>query len=315
MIINRFLLLCCFVSSCSTINEDINTPVVEQNIDCQYLLKDFTVLASDELQGRKTQTEGSILAQNFLITQLQQHKILPFQGIYRHPFTIPHKELIGSNVVAYVKGHQKLNKIIVISAHYDHLGTTSMQQVFNGADDNASGTAAVLTLAKQIIREPLKHDVIFLFTDAEELGLQGSKAFLREIGSFRENIILNVNLDMLAGSNEQNTLYTINQNLSKILSLEHLERLKLLQRSFKPKVLANFKRARGSLLNDRINFRKASDHSAFNHYKIPYIYFGVGTHKNYHTINDTFENANTNLYVKNVQNIFKQLIYLDNSVD
>ncbi|GHE82495.1 aminopeptidase [Thalassotalea profundi] len=304
------ILMCFFIASCTYKKSLQSTPFIIETIDTQYLLTDFKVLSSDKFQGRKSGTLGSQLAQQYLIEQLQQHQILPFRAHYQHQFSIPKESITGTNIVAIKKGYEDTGKIIVVSAHYDHLGKSG-HSIFNGADDNASGTAAVLTIAKHIVKNPLKHDVVFLFSDAEELNLLGTKAFLNDIGLLKERIIININLDMLAGSTSERQLFFIHRNLDKLLNPINNDGLTLLQRSLQPRVVSNFRRGKGSHINNRVKWSKASDHAAFNEYAIPYIYFGVGTHKNYHTVDDDFENANVTLFVKNVQNIYKQLVYID----
>ncbi|XQW86905.1 M20/M25/M40 family metallo-hydrolase [Thalassotalea piscium] len=304
-------MICYLLCSCSSTQINEQVPVVETNFDDQYLLNDLKVLSSEQFMGRKTGTEGSLLSQQFLISQLKILDVPAFQGKYDHTFEISRKGVKGHNIIAYIPGSENTNKVIVLSAHYDHLGQSSYQGTFNGADDNASGTVALLSFAKNLVKQPLKHNVIMLFTDAEELNLVGAKAFLKDLGGLRENILLNINLDMLAGSYQQSRLFTMDRLLTKVMDPEYINGLKRLQHAFTPSILSNFNRTKGKNINKRISWIKASDHGAFYKYQIPFIYFGVGTHRNYHTVKDNYENANKTLFVKNVQNIYKQLVYID----
>ena len=100
-------------------------------------------------------------------------------------------------MVAWLEGTQYPDKYIVITAHYDHLGKSG-GKIYNGADDNASGVAAMLSIAEQLRRSRPKHSVIFLATDAEEKGLYGAKAFVQKPPVEISSIRFNLNLDMLA---------------------------------------------------------------------------------------------------------------------
>jgi Zn-dependent M28 family amino/carboxypeptidase len=85
----------------------------------------------------------------------------------------------------------------VISAHYDHLGVRN-GEVFNGADDDASGCIAILTIAERVMKAGIEHDLIVAFFDAEESGLMGAKAFVAEPPVPLARIAMNMNLDMVS---------------------------------------------------------------------------------------------------------------------
>ena len=209
-----------------------------------------------------------------------------------------------------MKGSSYPEKYIVLSAHYDHLGKRG-RKVYNGADDNASGVAALLVYAKEIAEMPLKHSVIFLFTDGEEVDLLGAKAFVKKKEAILKQIVININVDMIAGNRRTKKLHYIHKRLDKIFDAENYARFKAFSSSTFPITMKyGFKSTVASGMK-RINWMNASDHSAFYHKKIPVVYFGVGTHKNYHTPNDTFERANLNFFYQASQVILKYIEFID----
>lgn len=120
------------------------------------------------------------------------------------------------NVVGYVEGtDSKLkNEFVIVTAHYDHVGLRSPDEVFNGADDNGSGTVAVMEVARLFVENPPKRSVIFSLFAAEEKGLIGSDVFTDSHPSI-ENTMVNINLDMV-GRGSLDTLFSIGE--SKISS-------------------------------------------------------------------------------------------------
>ncbi|WP_093408776.1 M20/M25/M40 family metallo-hydrolase [Salegentibacter flavus] len=136
-------------------------------------------LASDELRGRETGTEGINLAASRIETIFQDHNVQPYYESYRDTFQV--EDRIAYNVVGFVEGSDPVLKdeIIIIGAHYDHIGEgkeVNGDIIANGANDNAAGTVAVVELAKHFaeIRDN-KRSLMFMLFSAEEKGLQGSK--------------------------------------------------------------------------------------------------------------------------------------------
>lgn len=272
------------------------------------------MLASDNMAGRKFATAQSITAQNYIISSLLKSNVQPFQNKFHHRFK--HKSLFstkeGSNIIGYVKGVSVPNQFIVLSAHYDHLGKKGAH-IYNGADDNASGVAALLVFGEVIAKNPLRHSVIFLFTDAEEVNLLGAKAFIHQQKLMLAQIRLNINIDMIAGSKNTSTLHFIENRLEKILPKNKINPLTVLASNSTIKIKRGFKRKNYKSLN-RVNWTNASDHGPFNRNKIPFIYFGVGEHKNYHTPRDDFEHVNLEFYQQACHLIFQYLNFFDENI-
>lgn len=273
----------------------------------------LAVLSSDTMAGRRFGSSDSKIAQNYLISSLINSEVQPFQKQFIHPFTHTSffSEKAGNNIVGYVKGTSLPEQYIILSAHYDHLGKKGTK-VYNGADDNASGTAALLAFADKITKAPLKHSVIFLFTDGEEVNLLGSKAFVSQQKQLLPQIKLNINIDMIAGSKNTKQLHFIDNRLEKILTQDNIQHLRNLPSSSIIKLKRGFKRDHRA--NSRVSWTSASDHGPFNSEHIPFIYFGVGMHSNYHTTNDEFENVNLEFYIQACQSIFEHLNFFDENI-
>lgn len=313
MIKYLFIILCLFIlGACNSTNSALTIKkALLISIEENQLLNHFETLSSDTFQGRKVSTKGSLKAQKYIEKQLINMSALPFKGKYRHSFQYKSSFnlVTGSNIVAFIEGTGTSDKYIVLTAHFDHLGIKG-NKIFNGADDNASGTAALLAIAEQLTTKALKHNVLILFTDAEEKGLKGSKAFLKENKHFFSQIKLNINMDMLAGSKSSKNLHYIFHGLDKLLSKESIDKFQGNHLYQEFSIIKGFKRNRHEL-NKRTQWLLASDHGVFHKQGIPFVYYGVGTHKNYHSQNDEFENTNHQLLIKSTNAIYQQLLFLD----
>ena len=117
-------------------------------IDGAQLLEDMKVLSTDEMQGRRAGTDGGARARAYVIARFKASNIEPFSASYTMEFPLGgRQDGTGANVVGRIAGRRQPARHIVVSAHYDHVGVQG-GRVFNGADDNASGTAALFALGK-----------------------------------------------------------------------------------------------------------------------------------------------------------------------
>jgi Zn-dependent M28 family amino/carboxypeptidase len=276
------------------------------------LLKHLFYLSSDDLEGRRVGTQGGQLAQNYIVSQLQDYGIKPLGNTYLAPFTISglFKDIQGSNVIGVIPGSKFPDQFIVLSAHYDHIGGRN-SKIFNGADDNASGTAALLEFGKRLQQSPLRFSVILLFTDAEEVNLKGAKAFIAQNSSLLANIVLNVNLDMIGGSATTKHLRYISRGLEQLVGTDTVLALK--QQESTVSLKKGFRQQSGRE-STNINWKLASDHGVFFRENIPFIYYGVGVHKNYHQITDTYQNINQQFFINAANAIYQQLIFIEQNL-
>jgi len=287
------------------------------SIDGDSLLYHYKIISADNTQGRKIGTIGSMRAQQYIRGNLNDMAVTPFKGSYQHAFTFNRSfqktPVVGQNLIGVIKGVEYENSYIVLSAHFDHLGEKG-GHIYNGADDNASGTAALLSIAYELVKTPLKHSVIILFTDGEESDLKGAKAFIHQNPDLLPHIKLNINMDMLAGSKSSNYLHYISNGLDKIISEQSVDSYKQNYVYSDFKIIKGFGKRSGSIQR-QVNWNQASDHGVFYNKRIPFIYYGVGTHKNYHTKNDTYQNSNHALLVKSTNAIYQQLRFIDKMID
>ncbi|MEH0158688.1 M28 family peptidase [Limibacter armeniacum] len=257
------------------------------------LVEDLKILSSDEMEGRKTGTTGSQKAADYIISRYETIGLKPLSGGgYTFPFTFYNKFLRsnfdGVNILGFIEGSQYKDKFIVVSAHYDHMGANGVE-IYNGADDNASGVAAMLEIANFFNINPPLYSILFAAFDAEEMGLQGAKSFIYEGPLSKDQIVLNINLDMVSRGGEHNVLYTAGTHQYAFLK----PIVKRVASSFDFKLKFGHDRPKDKGAE---NWVFASDHGYFHKKGIPFLYFGVEDHPDYHKPTDTFEKIDIKFY-------------------
>ena len=277
-------------------------------INAEQLLLDLETLAADDMQGRWVGTAGSIKAREYVLQRFRESGVKPFGDSFLQPFefTSRRKEnLQGANVVGYIKGKKNPERYIVVTAHYDHVGVQK-GEIYNGADDNASGTAALFALANYFKKNRPANSIIFAAVDAEEAGLHGSKKFVAEPPVKKESIVMNINLDMI-GNNDKNELYAVGTYHYPFLKpyLEQIGKAAPVKLSFGYE---------GPSVPRSDDWTFQSDHFAFHQAKIPFVYFGVENHKDYHQPTDDFVNINQTFYVHAVETILEAIKAFDKNL-
>jgi Zn-dependent M28 family amino/carboxypeptidase len=193
---------------------------------------------------------------------------------------------------------------LVVSAHYDHLGIRE-GQIYPGADDDASGVAVVLEIAAYCQRTPFRHSIVFAAFDAEERGLQGAKAFLAKPPVPKERIGLDVNLDMVSRNDKREIFISGTYpypELKPILDpVVKRSAVTVLYGHDKPVAIAGG-------VEDWTN---QSDHGPFHEAKIPFVYFGVEDHPDYHKPTDTADKINRGFFVDVAETIIDAALALD----
>lgn len=267
--------------------------------DSANLLRHLSILAHDSMQGRQVGTAGGAMARSYLVEQLTRLGVAPAYEGYEQPFaTVAGAE--ARNVVGRVDGSSS-GPAIVLTAHYDHEGVVD-GEVYNGADDNASGTATLLEVARLIEVAPLRHTVLIALLDAEEVGLQGARAFVADPPLPLDQIALNINLDMVsrsggvlwaAGAFHTPALRPILETVAELapvtLRLGH-------DRPGAP---------------EGADWTQMSDHGPFHESGIPFVYFGVEDHADYHRPTDDFERVDPGEFVNAARTIVLALHALD----
>jgi hypothetical protein len=280
--------------ACSAVPAD--TQVALAPVDSAALLRHVEVLAADSMEGRRAGTPGSDRAQRYIVAQYQRIGLEPLGADHRHAFPLggtPDRQ--GMNLVGHVRGSARPDLHVVITAHYDHLGIgrpLAGDSIYNGADDNASGVAALLILAEHFRANPPSATLVFVAMDAEEMGLRGAQAFVRNPPVPHESIALNINLDMLSRS-ERGELVAAGTYHYPFL----LDPLREVARRAPVRLVFGHDRPGTD------DWTMLSDHGAFHRAGIPFVYFGVDYHPDYHRPSDRFENIDPGFFVDAVRTV------------
>ena len=277
-------------------------------LEADQLLTDVRVLAADSLEGRRTGTEGNQKAQAYLLEAFAAAGLHAFGDDYAQPFTFSRDgaDVRGVNLVGYVEGSEHPDSFIVLTAHYDHLGRRN-GEIYNGADDNASGTAGLLAAARHFAEQPPRHSIIFAALDAEEMGLQGARAFLKSPPVSVEQIHLNVNLDMISRS-EAGELFAAGTYHYPFLK-PYLEDV-----GEGSAVDLRFGHDRPDLPSGD-DWTMSSDHGPFHQAGIPFVYFGVEDHAGYHKPTDDYEDITPDFFAEAVELVVAAVTSLDANLD
>jgi hypothetical protein len=279
--------------------------------DSAQIMDDLFFLASDELEGRAMGSPGGAQARDRIVEGFQAAGVGPPQDTDRvQRFEARRWSragsgdvaiLEGANVLGWVPGTGPDGALMVITAHYDHVGVRS-GQIYNGADDNASGTAALLSIARYLAGAPLRQDVLLVALDGEERGLLGAEALLSADWLEVDRIGLNVNLDMVSRSDS--VLFAAGAYHSPAIGpiLEDVAR-------DSPVVLRLGHDAPGVPGVD--DWTRQSDHGAFHTRGIPFVYFGVEDHPDYHRPSDDADRVDPGFYMNSIRTILRAVRALD----
>ena len=279
-------------------------------IDSAQLLKDLQTLSADDMEGRQVGTPGGDKARAYVVKRFTDAGLAPFGTSFEVPFTFAGRGAVGAperkgiNVVGQIRGGITPNRVIVISAHYDHIGVRN-GEVFNGADDNASGTAALFSLAQYFNEHRPAATLVFVAFDAEEAGLRGARAFVASPPVPLESIILNVNMDMI-GRDPDDKLYVVGTYLQPFLKpyitkIASAAPIKLLMGHDTP--------------GEKEDWTGDSDHKPFIDAKIPALYFGVEDFGNHHKASDDYATMSHDFYVRVVETMIAAVKTFDGSAD
>ncbi len=177
----------------------IDNTLVLLDIDSITVKKHLYTLASDEMEGRKAGTAGIEKAAQYIESEFERIGLSTFEGsaTYRQNFEKNGLDLF--NVIGVLEGKSKKDEIVLVSAHYDHLGikeNASGDIIFNGADDDASGVSAVLALAEYFASKGNnERTVVFVAFTAEEMGMLGSTYFGKQIDP--DKYVAGINIEMI----------------------------------------------------------------------------------------------------------------------
>ena len=270
--------------------------------DEDQLLNRLEILSSDKFEGRKTGEKGNDSARAYIIKQFKNLNVSGFNGKYEQPFSFESrgKKFNANNILVEIKGTQFPEKYIVISAHHDHLGVSG-NKIYNGADDDASGVAALISFAEYFTKNPPKHSILLAAFDAEELGLRGAKHFVATFDTSK--ILLNLNMDMISRS-AKDELYVVGARYNK--------QLKVLIDTFKNPTTSKLLQGHDGT-DGKQDWTTSSDHGPFHKVNIPFLYFGNEDHDAYHKPTDEFAAITPQFYKNSVHVILSVLEAIDAS--
>ena len=280
-----FLIFLCIAISCQ---KEIN----QEN----RIKEDVTYLASDELEGRQTGTEGEKKAADYIAKRFEELGLTKkgtkgfLQPFTFKPKTNPHDEvkfdvngdgtITGNNIIGFIDN--KAENTVIIGAHYDHLGfggegslyRDSIKAVHNGADDNASGIAVMLNLAAKLKTKNTNNNYLFMAFSGEEMGLLGSNYFVKNPSIDTKKVSYMINMDMVGRMKKDSSLAVYGTGTSPIFKQvlkSHNNNFKLIQQE---------------------SGVGPSDHTSFYLADIPVLHFFTGQHEDYHKPSDDSEKLN-----------------------
>ena len=272
-------------------------PMVADFISQQDVSQILHYLSSDELEGRDQSKGGIQKAATYITDYFTQNKVQSYFETYRHPFVLDGIE--GINIIGSIEGNdpELAKEFILISAHYDHIGTArevNGDTIANGANDNATGTTAVMLLAKYFAEHKSnKRSLLFVLFDAEEKGLLGSKALAKELKEKDLNLYAVVNFEMIGVPMEDKsyTVYSTGYRKSNFA-----ERFNAYLGSewvgFLPKA------------EEYLLFKRSDNYPFYEEFKVPahtFSTFDFSNYEYYHHVDDEFEHMNTEFMARIIE--------------
>ncbi|MGM8362185.1 M20/M25/M40 family metallo-hydrolase [Flavobacterium sp. ARAG 55.4] len=271
----------------------------QTDISSKTFYKHDQFLSSDKMEGRFPGTKGNNDAAAYVKKHFKKYGLKKFNDNYYQSFSLFVKEglnkvksdtVVTQNVLGYLEGSDEnlKNEFVVIGAHYDHWGwggTASGSKkkdtvaIHNGADDNASGVAALLCILKELSKpeNKPKRSVVFISFSGEEEGLLGSKYFIQHLPFDKKKVKVMLNMDMVGRLNSEKELYMGGAG------------------TFPDGVALMKKTGENSGLNPVVHSGDVggSDHVSFYKAGISAVGFHTGGHPQYHTPEDDIELINT----------------------
>jgi len=302
------------------------------------LRKHLSILASDSLEGRETGRPGQKMAADYIMNHFKEIGIPPYKrNKYYQKFKVKsgrhlckcddcdmsfiktifnNKKIKGENVLGYIEGTDLKEELIVVTAHYDHLGKHD-SLIFNGADDDASGTVAVMEIAEAFMLAKKegngpRRSVLIMAVSGEEKGLLGSKYYTENPVYPLENTVANLNIDMIGRIGD----FKKNDNYVYLIGSDMLsQELHNLSEEVNKKYIGLELDYTFNKEDDPNRYYYRSDHYNFAKNNIPVIFYFNGIHEDYHKPTDTIEKINFKKIEKITRLIFLTAWELANRED
>ncbi|WP_347069389.1 M28 family metallopeptidase [Flavobacterium sp. WV_118_3] len=307
-----------FLSSCSTQKTSASKDYVSRymnTINKDELKKHLYIVASDEMQGRDTGTPGQKKAGEYLIAEYKKMGISYPKGADGFYQKVPSEFMArpfspklndSENIWAYIEGSEKPDEVLVISAHYDHVGMKN-GEIYNGADDDGSGTVALLEIAQAFMDAKKaghgpKRSILFLHVTGEEHGLHGSRYYSEHPLFPLKNTIADINIDMIG---RRDPAHKDNGNYVYVIGSDRLSTdLHNINEEANKKYVNLLLDYKYNDRNDPEQIYYRSDHYNFAKHGIPAIFFFNGVHEDYHQPGDTPDKIEYDLLEKRAQLAF-----------
>ena len=271
------------------------------------LMRHVSLLAADSMRGRLVGSPENAKARAYVAAQFGAAGLERVGASFEHPTEVRRDTLVrrATNVVGLVRGRTNPDRYIVVTAHFDHVGVRN-GEIYNGADDNASGTGALIELARWFAANRPANSILFVGLDAEEGGLIGARGFVANPPVPLASIVMNVNMDMV-GRNTKNELYAAGTS--------HYPFLRVYLDSVIARAPITLRLGHDDPNGPpQDNWTSQSDHAAFHNAKIPFIYFGEEDHPDYHKPTDDTERLMPAFYAGAVATILDAIRTFDRNL-
>ena len=303
--------LSCGVHQQKTV-EDADVMTYANTITASDLSEHLYIFASDEFEGRNTGEPGQKMAAEYLVNEYKKLNLPSPAGVTNYYQPVPSTAFRGNvkdseNVLAFLEGSEFPDEVLVISSHYDHVGMDAEGNVFNGADDDGSGTVAILEIAEAFMKAKTdgyspKRSILFLNVTGEEKGLIGSKWYTDNPVFPLANTVANLNIDMIG------RIGTGKEEAGDYVYLIGSDKLSTELHNLSEEVNAKYTKMELDYTyndeNDPNRFYYRSDHYNFAKNNIPIIFYFNGVHADYHKISDTPDKIEYDLLAKRAQLVF-----------
>ena len=306
----KYLILILLIPFFSSSQENLS---YAESINNKDLHKHIEVLSSDSLEGRETGKPGQKMAAEYIANQFRKIGIPPYKRkTYYQKFKVKSERHIckcddcdlaffkrifksnqtirGENVLGYIEGSDLKDELLIITAHYDHLGKHD-SLIFNGADDDASGVSAALEIAEAFMLAKKegsgpRRSILIMPVSGEEKGLLGSRYYTDNPIYPLENTVANLNIDMIGRLDDWHD----NGNYVYLIGSDRLSYdLHDLNEKINSEYIGIDLDYRFNDKDDPNRYYYRSDHYNFAKNNIPVIFYFNGVHEDYHKPSDTIE--------------------------
>jgi len=287
--------------------------------DTASVINDVKALTAPEMAGRLTGSPGSHRAQAYIIERFKQSGLQPLHGSYEQRFSLVHHSIRGlvlpgrsfkttypdaTNLIGALRGSSDPDAWLIVSAHFDHLGVRD-GEIYPGADDNASGVAAMLAAASYFAAHAPRHSVLFAAFDAEEEGLQGARYFVAHPPLDLARVQMLVNLDMVSRGDDGVMIASGTRGDDPLRAL-------VTGAAATRAIRVQFGHDRPTYLAGRVeDWTHSSDQGPFHDAGVRTLYFGVEDHPDYHRPADTLERIPVRFFAEATSLVIGTLIAAD----